>query len=39
MGFVLDLQSFDTESNDAARSIGSTISIALCGSTVSAFWC
>lgn len=39
MNFVLDLQSFDTDANDAPRSIGSTVSIALCGSTVSAFWC
>ena len=39
MSYVLDLQSFDTDANDAPRSVGSTFSFALCGSTISTFWC
>lgn len=39
MAYVLDLQSFDTDANEGSRSIGSTVSIALCGSSISAFWC
>ncbi|UCN15259.1 MULTISPECIES: class III lanthipeptide [Cellulomonas] len=39
MSYVLELQKFGDGPDEGARTIGSTISIALCGSTISAFWC
>jgi len=38
MSFVIDLQSLN-DSDDKINRLGSITSIALCGSSVSAFWC
>jgi hypothetical protein len=39
MTHVLDMQSLRADADDANHSIGSTVSVALCGSSFSAFWC
>jgi len=39
VSYVIELQSLDNTETDSARTISSTTSLALCGSTISAFWC
>jgi len=39
MTFVLELQALGHDTDDATRTLTSTTSLALCGSSVSAFWC
>lgn len=39
MSQILMLQGLADSEEDAGRSVGSTTSLALCGSSLSAFWC
>lgn len=39
MSYVIDLQALDSTEIESARTITSSVSLALCGSTISAFWC
>ncbi|MET0692999.1 MAG: class III lanthipeptide [Propionibacteriaceae bacterium] len=39
MTFVLELQALGHDTDDTTRTLTSITSIALCGSSVSAFWC
>lgn len=39
MSFLLDFQALKDEEQDGARTITSSVSLALCGSSISLFWC